>query len=299
MPVIVLEARDFSSPFFLVRIWTIFFTCATFSLVASLDSVDLNKNPIHMQTYKVFCMSTWCLFFALTLSIQILTMIQFHNLLRISWKNVTITVAALGAYFSLSSAVIYPWLIMDNQTPTARAIAAATTSCLTFLGYAFESFMLHRQTPDQRGYMGSKPGLLKTVQVWGGCQMIPLIVEAIHDMPSEIHGWQLWVSVASYTICLTASLITLVVIIGDFAARCCLPFNRFLSGFSLMGVSLYMVAAVICYTKILQLKEPGHNHLPQNIVELFIMETVVVSITLLAYTVDLAFSIKLLCYRGH
>uniref|UniRef100_A0AAV2LS05 SMP-LTD domain-containing protein n=1 Tax=Knipowitschia caucasica TaxID=637954 RepID=A0AAV2LS05_KNICA len=80
---------------------------------------------------------------------------------------------------------------MDNQTPTARAIAAATTSCLTFLGYAFESFMLHRQTPDQRGYMGSKPGLLKTVQVWGGCQMIPLIVEAIHDMPSEIHGWQL------------------------------------------------------------------------------------------------------------
>lgn len=128
--------------------------------------------------------------------------------------------------------------------------------------------------------------------------MIPLVVEAIRDMPSEIQGWQLWVSVASYTACLALSLLTLVVILGDFAARCCLPFDRFLAGFSLMGVFLYMVATVICFTKILQLKDQRQN-LPQHIVELFILETVVASITLLAYTVDLAFSIKLLCDRGH
>ncbi|KAJ0039356.1 hypothetical protein NL108_017116 [Boleophthalmus pectinirostris] len=298
MPVIVLEARDFTSPFFLIRTWIIFSTCTTFSLVASLDSVDLNKNPSHLLTFKTFCMFIWCFFFSLTLFINILTTIQFHSLLPISWKNFTVTVAVLGALMSLSAAVIHPWLIMDNQTPTPRATAAAVTSCLTFLGYGFESCMLQRQTHDQRGYMGSKPGLLKTVQVWGGCQMIPLIVEAIHDMPSEIHGWQLWVSVASYTTCLAMSLITLLVILGDFAAQCCLPFDRFLAGFSFMGVFLYMVAAVICFTKLLQLKDPQHN-LPQRIVELFIMETVVASITLLAYTVDLAFSIKLLCDRGH
>ncbi|XP_055080760.1 myeloid-associated differentiation marker homolog [Periophthalmus magnuspinnatus] len=298
MPVIVLEARDFTSPFFLVRTWVIVFTCATFSLVASLDLVDLNKDQSHLQTLKTFCMFIWCFFFSLTVFIYILTTIQFHSLLPISWKNFTVTVAVLGALMSLSAAVIFPWFIMDNQTPTPRAIATAITSWLTFLGYTFESWMLQCQTHEQRGYMGSKPGLLKTLQVWGGCQMIPLIVEAIHVMPSEIHGWQLWVSVASYTACLAMSLITLVVILGDFAARCCLPFDRFLAGFSLMGVFLYMVAAVICFTKILQLKDPRHN-LTQRVVELFIIETVVASITLLAYTVDLAFSIKLLCDRGH
>ncbi|XP_072319221.1 myeloid-associated differentiation marker homolog [Eucyclogobius newberryi] len=298
MPVIVLEARDFTSPFFLVRTWVIFSTCATFSLVASLDSVDLNKDLLQLQTFKTFCMFIWCFFFSLTLFIHILTTIQFHSLLPISWKNVIVTVAVLGAFMSLSAAVFYPWFIMDNQTPTARAIAAAITSCLTFLGYVFESFMLQYRTDSQKGYMGSKPGLLKTLQVWGGCQMIPLIVEAIHDMPSKIHGWQLWVSVASYTICLTMSLITLVVILGDFAARCCLPLDRFLAGFSLMGVGLYMLAAIICFTKILQLKDPRHN-LPHNIMNLFIIETVVASITLIAYTVDLAFSIKQLCDRGH
>lgn len=143
--------------------------------------------------------------------------------------------------------------------------------------------------------MGSKPGLLKIVQVWGGFQMIPLVVEVVKEMPTE---WQAWVSVGSYATCLALSLLTLTVILGDFAARCCLPFDRFLTGFSLVGVLLYMVATVVCFTKMLQLKDPEYR-LPQRIVELFILETVVASVTLLAYTVDLAFSIKLLCYRGH
>lgn len=127
---------------------------------------------------------------------------------------------------------------------------------------------------------------------------MPLLVDVIKDMPSEVHGWQLWLSVGSYTVCLSMSLLTLVVIIGDFTGRCFLPFDKFLAGFSLLGVFLYMVATVVCFTKILQLRDPRHS-LPQNIIELFIMETVVASITLLAYTVDLAFSIKLLCDRNH
>lgn len=295
MPVIVLEARDFTSPFFLVRTWEIIFSCATFSLFASLDPRDILTNH---PSFHSFCMFTWCFFFSITFFIYILSTIQFHSLLPISWKNLIVTVAVLGASMSLSAAVIFPWLLMDKPNPSARAVAASVTSCLTFLGYAFESCMLQRTSQEQRGYMGSKPGLLKTMQVWGGCQMVPLVVETIRDMPIEIPQWQLWVSVASYTSCLALALLTLVVILGDFAARCCLPFDRFLAGFSLTGVLLYMVATVICFTKILQLRDPRHRLSP-HIVELIILETVVASVTLLAYTVDLAFSIKLLCDRGH
>uniref|UniRef100_A0A665UPD4 MARVEL domain-containing protein n=1 Tax=Echeneis naucrates TaxID=173247 RepID=A0A665UPD4_ECHNA len=289
MPVIVLETKDFTSPLFVVRTWEVLSSCATFSLVASLDSSELSKNSNNVNSFRIFCMFIWCFFFTLTLLIHILSVIQFHSLIPISWKNLTMTVAVLGALMCLTTSIVFPWIIMDHQILSPCSVAAAVISSLTFLAYTSESYILCNQAHEQRGYMGSMPGLLKLLQLWGGLQMIPLVVEMLlNGVPS----WQQWVSCLSYSVCIFMSLITLVVILGDLAGRCLLPFDRFLAVFSLIGVLLYMVATVICFTKILQQSK-------NNDVELVIMETVVVSITLLAYTVDLAFSIKLLCDRSH
>lgn len=299
MPVIVLEARDFISPLFLIRTWEILSSCTTFSLVASLEDFELNPSPskLHFNTFKIFCVFTWGFFFTLSLLIHILSVIQFHSLIPISWKNLTVTVAVLGALMCFTASVLYPWMIMDYRNMSPRSVVTAVTSCLTFLAYSSESYVLRTQAHEQRGYMGSMPGLLKILQLWGGCQMIPLVVVAIFGWPGGLHGWQIWVTGASYGVCFFMSLVTVVVILGDFAGQCPLPFDRFLAGFSLTGVLLYMVATVICFTKILQLRELGEN-LSES-AGLIIMETVVASITLLAYTVDLAFSIKLLCDRNH
>ncbi|KAM7393648.1 hypothetical protein PAMP_020505 [Pampus punctatissimus] len=297
MPVIVLEARDFASPLFLVRTWEVLSSCTTFSLVASLEYSELNEDPSHRQClnrFRIFCMFTWCFFFTITLLIHILSIIQFHSLIPISWKNLTVTVAVLGALMCFSASVVFPWIIMAHQKVWPRPVAAAVASCLTFLAYTSESYVLRTQAHEQRGYMSSMPGLLKILQLWGGCQMILLVVDAVHT-PSGVHSWQLWVSGVSYSVCALMSFVTLVVILGDCAGRCLLPFDRFLTGFSLIGVLLYMVATVLCFTKILQLEDLGQN----NSEVLVIMETLVASITLLAYTVDLAFSIKLLCDRNH
>lgn len=297
MPVIVLEARDFISPLFLIRTWEIISSCTTFSLVASLEDFELNPSPSkQFNTFKIFCVFTWAFFFTLSLLIHILSVIQFHSLIPISWKNLTVTVAVLGALMCFTASVLYPWLIMDYRNMSPRSVVTAVTSCLTFLAYSSESYVLRTQAHEQRGYMGSMPGLLKILQLWGGCQMIPLVVEAIYEPKGGLQSWQIWVPGASYGLCFLMSLVTVVVILGDFAGQCPLPFDRFLSGFSLTGVLLYMVATVICCTKILQLRELGHD---LSSAGLIIMETVVASITLLAYTVDLAFSIKLLCDRNH
>ncbi|KAK9540306.1 hypothetical protein VZT92_002767 [Zoarces viviparus] len=300
MPVIVLEAKDFTSPLFLVRTWEVLSGCTTFSLVASLEPSELNKNSSnhqHLQTLRIFCMFSWCFFFTLTLLIHILSIIQFHSLIPISWKNLTMTAAVLGALMCLSASVVFPWIVMDHQRATPRLVAAVVASCITFLGYTSESYVLRTQAQEQRGYMGSMPGLLKILQVWGGCHMIPLVVE-ICGLPTFAHSWQLWVSGVSYGVCVLMSLVTLVVILGDFAGRCFLPFDKLLAGFSLIGVLLFMVATVISFIKILHLRDLGQR-IPNKSAELVIMETVVASITLLAYTVDLAFSIKLLCDRSH
>ncbi len=292
MPVIVLEARDFISTIFLVRTLEVLSGCTTFSLVASLkDFSDFQ----HINTFWNFCMFIWCFFFTVTLLIHILNVIQFHSLIPISWKNLIITVAVLGALLCLSASAVFPWIIMDQRHPSIRSVAAAVSSGLTALAYTSESYVLCNQAQEQRGYMGSKPGVLKILQLWGGLQIIPLI---FCEMQSVVSSWQLWVSFASYGICVLMSLVTLVVILGDFTGRCFLPFDRFLTVFSLTGVFLYMVATVICCTKILHLREHRHRVTIAE-TELVITEMVVASITLIAYTVDLAFSIKLLCDRSH
>ncbi|KAM9769808.1 myeloid-associated differentiation marker-like [Menidia menidia] len=295
MPVIVLEARDFASPLFVVRTLEILCSCAAFSLVASLGPGELSPHPC-VLTFRIFCTFTWCFFFSLTFLIHVLSTIQFHSLLPFSWKNLTTTVAALGALMGLSSSVLFSSIVLPHQDPGARSVAAALLSCLAVMAYASESYMLCAQPQEQRGYMGSVPGLLKVLQLWGGCQMIPLVVELVCDARSGIQRWQFWTSGVSYGVCLLLSCVTLVVILGDLAGRCCLPFDRFLAAFSLVGVLLYMLATVICLTKILQLRGQPDVLLQST---LTIMETVVSSVTLLAYTVDLAFSIKMLCDRSH
>ncbi|XP_047189614.1 myeloid-associated differentiation marker-like [Scophthalmus maximus] len=301
MPVIVLEAKDFTSPLFLVRTWEVLSSCTTFSLVASLEPSEFSKNQSHHQhvnTFRIFSMFTWCFFFTLTLLIHILSVIQFHSLIPVSWKNLTMTVAVLGALMCLGASVLFPWIVMDHRVVTPRSVAAAVVSCLTFLAYTAESYVLRTQAHEQRGYMGSTAGLLKIVQLWGGCQVIPLLVEVVCGLPGVVHRWQVLVTCTAYGVCVLMCVVTLVVILGDFAARCLLPFDKLMAGFSLIGVLFYMVATVICFTEILQLRELGQSA-PNKSAELVIMEAVVASITLLAYTMDLAFSIKLLCDRSH
>lgn len=297
MPVIVLEARDFTSSVFLVRTWEVLSGCVTFSLVASLEISHEIASFSQLNTFRTLCMFTWCFFFGITLLVHVLNVIQFHSLLPISWKNLTLTVAALGALMTLSACVYFSWILMNYQNPTVVSVAGAVCSFLTFMAYTSETYILCNQASEQRGYMGSKWGLLKILQLWGGCQMMPLVVEVDHGLPNIVQGWQRWVSGVCYGVCVLMSLVTLVVILGDLAGRCLLPFNKFLGAFSLIGVLLYIVATVICFTKILQLKEIGQTIAPIS-AGLVITETVIASITLLAYTIDLAFSIKLLCDRS-
>lgn len=298
MPVIVLEARDFTNPLSLVRTLEIIFSCITFSFLTLVETSELNQNFFHLPYFNIFrnfCMFTWAFFFTITLLIHILTVIQFHSIIPISWKNLTMTVAVLGALMCFTASLLFPGFIMDHAKVSPCAVTVAVAACLTFMAYSSESYILHTQTHEQRGYMGSMPGLLKILQLWGGCHILTLFVTMCQETKG-VSPWQLWVSGVSYIVCVLVSLVTLVVILGDLAGRCFLPFDRFLAAFSLTGVLFYMISTMICFTKILHLKDLKESTLS---VELVILEMVVAGITLVAYTVDLAFSIKLLCDRSH
>ncbi|PWA29310.1 hypothetical protein CCH79_00014062, partial [Gambusia affinis] len=223
-----------------------------FSICKGQELLKVVQKKKNSNTFRIFCMFTWCFFFVITLLIHIISIIQFHSLIPISWKNLTMTVALLGVLMSLSSTVVFPWIVMDHGTVSPRALAATVASGLTFMAYVSESCVLRTQAHEQRGYISTLPGFLKIIQLWGGLKMIPLMV-IISNLTTGVL-WQFWISCVSYGICIFISLVILVVILGDFAGRCLLPFDRFLAAFSLIGVLLYMLATVICLTKILQLR---------------------------------------------
>lgn len=285
MPVRLGELSILTSPISLVRIWALVSGCVTLSLgVHTEEQADFH-------TFKVFCMAAWGLHFSFTLLIILVEFIQFQSLVPVSWKNLPVSLAALGTLVYLSTSLAFPWLLMrENPNPNLKGIAATVFSCLTFLAYTSETYLIRVQSREQRGYMASTPGLLKVFQVFGGCVMLLLVSHQNHDGHQE--GWKYWLPLAIYIFCLLMSLGTVLVMIGDCANRCLLPFDRLLAVFSHLGVLLYMVVTVISFTNILKIE--GSREKTFGIVT----GSVVTCLTLIAYTVDLAFSIKLLCDRS-
>lgn len=288
MPVILGEASILTTPLSGVRIWALVTGCVTFSLVASMDNSQA-KDIERVALFRAFCMSTWCLFFSLSLFILMITYIQFHSLLPISWKNLTVTVATLATLMVFTATLAFPCLVLyeSSESKGPRSIAVTVFSSLTFLAYVVETYLVRR---EQKGYMASIPGLLKVLQVFGGCVALLLFKYQVAQGDTK---WQVVVPGLAYSLCLMASLGTVVVMVGDCAGRCPLPFDRVLAGLSLVGVLLYMVAAVVSSTKVLFLQRKQQF---EGIV--IISEMTFACITLLSYTVDLAFSIKLLCDRN-
>uniref|UniRef100_W5NMK8 MARVEL domain-containing protein n=1 Tax=Lepisosteus oculatus TaxID=7918 RepID=W5NMK8_LEPOC len=284
MPVILGEVSVLTTPLSLVRLLAITFGCAVFSLVAADDP---GGSP-----FKIFCMFTWCFFFTMTVLILLVEFIQFQSLVPLSWKNLPITVATLAALMTLTASIGFPWLVLPPAV-SGRMVAATVFSCLTFLAYITEAYLLKVGSSEQRGYMASAPGLLKVFQVFGGCVIFVAVVD--HDRRAAYFWWCL----AVYCCCFLMSLGTILVMLGDCAGRCPLPFSRVLAAFSSLSVLLYVTATVFWVTAVLgpgpQNQNPNPN--PSQPRPGLIMSTVMTCLNLLAYTVDLAFSIKL-CARA-
>ncbi|KPP62727.1 hypothetical protein Z043_119069 [Scleropages formosus] len=288
MPVILGEIKVLTRPLSVVRICELFSTCLAFSLEASLESESIDRSA-----FKHFCTFTWCFFFVLTLLILLVDFIQFQSIIPLSWKNLPITVATLAALMGLTSSVGFACFVVVRWED-AKAVAVTVCSCLAFLAYASEVHLIRLQSREQRGYMASAPGLLKVFQVFGGCVMLLLLSEL---EPHKLSNWYSWVSVGMKLLCFFMSLGTVLVMLGDCAGRCPLPFDRLLAGFCLLAVLLYMAITVLCVTEILEISKTRVTFTKLTDSIPFI-ETIVACLILLTYTVDLAFSVKLLCDRA-
>ncbi|XP_076869785.1 myeloid-associated differentiation marker homolog [Brachyhypopomus gauderio] len=286
MPVTFGERSTLTTPLSMVRYLALFCSCLSFSL-AKISS----SNLLYSGTFYTFCMVTWCFFFTLTFLIIAINFTQFHSLLPLSWKNLTSTVASLGLLMYAAATFAFPCsLTAEELTTKPGGLTVTLGSFIATVAYTTELHLIRSQGGEQqRGYMATVPGLLKVVQVFGSC--VALVLLSSQD--KALGTWQGGVVATAYATCLLASLGTVLVMVGDCAGRCPLPFDRLLAGLTLLGLMAYMAATVVCFSRVLQERPMNRGGvLP------LCAEAAVACLTLLAYTVDLAFSVKLLCDRN-
>ncbi|XP_067859983.1 myeloid-associated differentiation marker homolog [Heptranchias perlo] len=294
MPVRFSDISNLTSPKAVVRVLEVLFGCAAFSLAAS-------SGAARSSAFAAFAMFTWCFSFAATLVTFLVEFTQFHSLLPFSWKNLPVTLAAFAALMNLAASVTYPLMVMTvgcprpwGRPPCSYQTAATICSCLAFLAYSAEVYIVKAEPADRGGYMATGPGLLKVLEVFVACVLfVSLATGAIPDSL----GFRL--CVAALCACAFMSLVVIVMMVGECRGRCPVPLARLLVAFNTLAVLMY-AAVLVNWALHLSRQSDIVTGCPQMDCpkNQMVMSAFLTGVNLLAYVADLIYSIKLTCPRN-
>ncbi|XP_069785907.1 myeloid-associated differentiation marker homolog [Narcine bancroftii] len=298
MPVRFSDPSDLISSKAVARLLQVVFPCAALGLSETAEGSARHGG------FAAFAVTAWCFSFIATLLIFGIEFTQLHSLFPPTWKNVSVAATAFAGLLNLASSVTYPLLVVSadgsrpclksgawSRRPCSYHIAATVCSSAAFLAYAAEVLM--SRSSRRSTYMATWPGLLKVLQVSVACVLaVPLATGAVPPFPG------FWWAVAALGACALVSLVAMVMVVA--CRSCCpVPLERMLATFSALGVLLYG-AVLVAWT----LGLVGQDHQPAGPEQedcrwkLCLMFTVLISVNLLAYITDLAYSIKLSCSRN-
>lgn len=281
----------------IVRLLEALFTCVTFSLVAN-RATWFGRNGD-------WCMFSWCFCFAITIVILVVEFAGLQHRMPVSWKNFPITFAMYATLMCLSASVIYPTVFIRgynfSQEERGYRIAATVFSCLACLAYLIEVSITKAKPGEVTGYMATVPGLLKVVETFTAC----IIFVFISDPPLYDRQEALKWCMAVYCICFILSLVVIILCIGECTGWLPCPFNKFLSGYTLLAVLMYATATIIWPVYKFDKKHGGDPSRPRycgghNICEWDKNLTVAVltAVNLLTYLADLVYSARLIFIQG-
>lgn len=271
---VTLDTRALTSPVGILRMLEVLLSCIVFSLVASVGHIN--------SSYWAWCMFTWCFCFLITLIILILEFTSLHVKVPISWDDFTTAFAMLATLMILAASVIYPTFYVCSFC--SRQIAATVLSCLCFIAYAIEVGLTRAKPGEISGFLSTVPGLMKVLEAFVAC-IIFISLDTVKDPGLR------W-CVAVYSLCFIFALLIIILTICRLLALCPFPFDKFLTGYNVLAVLMYLTAAVIwpIYSFKNNPRPPNCNHCSWD-------KLVVVSfmscVNLIVYIVDTWYSIHL------
>lgn len=226
-----------SSPLLWTRLAALAFACVAFSMAVHGAKVNYSAGN--------FCIFCWAFSFAGTLLVLLVELFGLQTKAPVSWKNFPITFACYSALLCLSASIIFPlyFLMGGGGQSEIRDFRIVSTvfSCLATIAYMSEVSLTKARPGEVAGYMATAPGLLKICETFLAC----IIFVFISDPVSYDRHDALRYCMAVYCICFILSAIIILLCIGECTNCLPFPFSRFLSGYALLAVVLYLSATII------------------------------------------------------
>lgn len=234
MPLIVLP----TSQLLWFRVAALLFTCIAFSVAAHGGNVEHTG----MGSWCIFC---WAFSFACTLLVLLVEFFGLQTRAPVSWNNFPITVACYAALLCLSASVIFPLNFLRGsyrrEEERDYRIVSTVFSCLATVAYLGEVSLSKARPGEVTGYMATAPGLLKVCQTFVACVIFILVSNPVSY---DHHPGLKW-CMAVYCICFILSMGIVVLCVGECTGFLPIPFSKFLSGYGLLAVLMYLSATIV------------------------------------------------------
>ncbi|XP_034144520.1 myeloid-associated differentiation marker homolog [Esox lucius] len=233
MPIVVVH----SNPLFWVRLFAMVFSCVAFAVTVHGANVGHGTGD-----WCVFC---WAFSFAGTLLVLLVELFGLQTRAPVSWKNFPITFACYASLLCLSASIMFPLFFVKgsdkNQSSHDYRIVATVFSCLATIAYISEVSISKARPGEVAGYMATAPGLLKVCETFVACVIFVFITNPDSYQSHAALKWCL----AVYCICFILSAAIIVLCICECTGCLPFPFPRFLSGYALLAVIMYLSATII------------------------------------------------------
>ncbi|XP_053716179.1 myeloid-associated differentiation marker homolog [Synchiropus splendidus] len=277
MPLLVFP----TSQVFWVRVAALLFTCVAFSVAA--HGAELGGGG--MADWCIFC---WAFSFACTLLVLLVEQCGLQSRAPVSWSNFPITIASYATLLCLSASIIFPlYFLKDSRYHGERRdhrIVSTVFSCLAAVAYMGEVSLTKARPGEVAGYMATAPGLLKVCQTFVACVIFILISDPVSYNQHAALKWCMSV----YCICFILSMAVVVLCVAEWTSCLPIPFSKFLSGYALLAMIMYLTATIIW--PIFQFDK---NHGRGSSSTSLITASVLTALNFLLYLADLTYTTRL------
>ncbi|XP_044289739.1 myeloid-associated differentiation marker homolog [Varanus komodoensis] len=292
MVTLELNPRSLTSPLGIVRLFEIFLSCTAFSLVAVHQS--------YSTSYGAWSMFTWCFCFTVSIFIVVMEFIGLAQSLPLSWEDFISAFSMLATLMIFTTSIVYPSVFIPNKCASPGSGshkcsyegAATAVSCLCFVAYAVEVGLTQAKAGEVSSFLATVPGLLKVFEAYVACLIFSLVDATPYYKDFPGLQWCL----AVYCICFIVTVLILVLTIGRCLTYLPLPVEKFLVGFNILAVLMYLTAAIIwpIYSFKNKSKPSCHPSEPQCMSWNNRLGVTFLSFfNLIAYIVDLVYSSKM------
>ncbi|KAJ0011555.1 hypothetical protein NQD34_012530 [Periophthalmus magnuspinnatus] len=226
-----------STPLFWTRLAALVFSCVAFS-------VAVHGGWLYHGTGD-WCIFCWAFSFAGTLLVLLVELFGLQTRAPVSWKNFPITFACYAALLCLSASIIFPLYYLkgslaQSQTRDYR-IVSTVFSCLATIAYMTEVSISKARPGEVAGYMATAPGILKVCETFIACIIFVFISDPVLYDRAEALKY----CMAVYCICFILSAAIIVLCVCECTGCLPFPFARFLSGYAMLAVLLYISVTIV------------------------------------------------------